>query len=306
MICSSVPRLPAALTLILAGCSLNEFAVSTTAPVLFEASRAFSYESDVQFAREAAPGQLKTADGFLVSSPENRHLLELLARGYLEYAFGFLEDDLESLPDDNAHHAERELLVQRCTNLYDRAFGYAIRELGTYGKGAAGAIKKDAATLEAAIAQLPKAAAPALVYAGMALASAINLNRSDIARVAELPKAIALVKRAYALDKTVYNGGAAMTLGLMDASQPRALGGNPDAAKRHFEESIEVTQGKYLMARVLQARYYAVVVQDRALFEKILREVLAAPADALPSARLPNELAHRRAGRYLKQAEDLF
>jgi len=289
-----------------AGCSINEFAVSTTAPVLFEASKAFSFESDVQFAREAVPGQLKTADGFLVSSPQNRYLLEILARGYLEYAFGFLEDELESMPDDNAHHDAREALAARCTGFYDRALGYALRDLGTYGKGVSGAFKKDTASLEAAIGELPKAAAPGLLFAGQALASAINLNRSDIARVAELPKAIALIKRSYALDKTYYNGVAAMTLGLINASQGKAMGGDPEASKRYFEEAIAQTHGNFLLARVMQARFYAVVVQDRPLFEKLLHDVLATPADAMPSQRLPNELAHRRAARYLKQAEDLF
>jgi hypothetical protein len=273
---------------------------------LFEASRAFAQESDVQFAREAAPGQLKTADGFLVSSPENRYLLEILARGYLEYAFGFLEDDLESMPDDAAHHAERELMAQRCSAFYDRALGYALRELGTFGKGVPAAFKKDTGALEAAIGELPKAAAPALLYAGQALASAINLNRADIARVAELPKAVALVKRSYALDKSFYNGIAAMTLGIINASQGKALGGNPDASKRYFEDAMAVTNGKYLLARVLMARFYAVVTQDRPLFDKLLKDAIATPADTLPAARLPNELAHRRAARYLKQAEDLF
>jgi tetratricopeptide (TPR) repeat protein len=291
---------------LIAGCSINEFAVSTTAPVLLEAAKAFPYESDVQFAREAAPGQLKTADGFLVSSPTNQALLEILSRGYLEYAFAFLEDDLEAMPDDSAHHDARVALAARATVLHDRAFGYAMRLLATFGKGVAGAYKQDAPTFEAALAELPKKALPGLLYGGMALASAINLNRSDIARVAELPKAVAMIKRAYALDKSYYNAMAAVTLGLVNASQGKAMGGDPDAAKRYFEEAIQMTSGKYLMARVLQARFYAVVIQDRALFEKILRDVLATQPDVMPSARLPNELAHRRAARYLKQAEDLF
>jgi hypothetical protein len=289
-----------------AGCNLKEFSVNLTAPVLFEASKAFSFENDVQFAREAAAAQLKTADGFLVSSPDNRPLLELLARGYVEYTFGFLEDDLESTPDDNAHHDQREAIAQRCTNLYDRAFGYGLREVGTYDKHFADAYKKDLTTLQAALDRLPAAAAPGLLYAGMALASAINLNRADLARVADLPRAIALVKRSHALDKTVYSGGAAMTLGLIAGSQGKAMGGDPDASKRYFEEAIAQSDGKFLLTRVMEARYYAVVTQDRALFDKILHEVIAAPADAMPSARLPNELAHRRAARYLKQAEDLF
>lgn len=301
-----VAGLACSVIVILAGCSINEFAVNTTAPVLLEASKAFSAENDVVLAREASAASLKTADGFLISSPESRELLEVLARGYVEYTFGFLEDDLEAMPDDNAHHEQREVLVGRCTNLYDRALGYGLRLVATYNKNIPAAFKKDLPGFEAELAKLKKKAAPGLLFTGMALASAINLNRADIARVAELPKAVALVKRSYELDPHYYNGIAAMTLGLVNASQGKAMGGNPEAAKKYFEEAIAETGGKYLLARVMQARFYAVVTQDRPLFEKILKDVIAAPADALPSARLPNELAHRRAARYLKLAEDLF
>jgi len=296
----------AAVSAAVAGCDLKAFTVNTTAPVMFEASKSFAYESDVQLARDAAPGQLKTADGFLVSAPGNRVLLELLARGYLEYAFGFVEDDLEALPDDTAHHDTREALAARATVLYDRAHGYAVRNLTTFSKEIPDAMKKDVTTFEAALGKLPKEAAPGLLFGGMSLASAINLNRSDISRVAELGKAVAMVKRSHALDKTYNNGMAAMVLGLLASSQGKAMGGDPDAAKRYFEESIAVTGGKFLLCKVMQARFYAVITQDRPLFEKILNEVMATPPSVMPSARLPNELARRRATRYLKQAEDLF
>ncbi len=288
------------------GCNLSALSVNLTAPVLLTAGAAFASESDVELAREAAAGQLKTADGFLVSSPKNHLMLELLARGYLEYAFGFLEDDLEGLPDDNAHHERREVLTSRATVLYDRARGYALRNLATFDKNFIASTDKDVATLELELKKLKKEAVPGLLFGGMAWASAINLNRSDIPRVAELGKAIAMIKRAYELDKTFYNGGAAMTLGLINASQGRAMGGQPEVSKTYFDEAVALTGGKFLLTRVMQARFYAVVMQDRPLFERLLKEVLAAPADGLPSARLPNEMAKRRAARYLKLAEDFF
>src|SRR5262245_32502319 len=108
------------------GCNLQKFTVNTTAPVLLAASKNFNRESDIQLAREAAPAQLKTADGFLVSSPENRIILEVLAQGYLEYAFGFLEDELEATPDDGKHGEARELLTRRATEIYDRSMNYAL------------------------------------------------------------------------------------------------------------------------------------------------------------------------------------
>lgn len=292
--------------LVLGGCDLAAFTVNTTAPVMAKAADHFSRESDVQLAREAAAGQLKTADGFLVSSPKNRTLIEVVTRGYLEYTFGFVEDELDAMPDDEAHHARREETMQRATVLYDRALGYALSELAQHDAGIEDAAKKDIAGYEARLGKLQKSDVPALLYGGMAWASAINLNRADIARVGDLPKAVAMVKRAYALDPTFYNGAAPMTLGLIAASQGKAMGGDPVAAQKYFSEAIAATQGKFLLAKVMEARFLAVQAQDRAMYERILNEVLAAPADIMPSQRLANELAKRRAKRYLAQAEDLF
>src|SRR3954449_12045591 len=89
-----------ALCLSLAGCGelMIKMTVDSTAPVLKRASASFDAESDVTLAREALPGNLKTIDGFLAVRPAQPDLLELTALAYVQYAFGFLEDDLEALP----------------------------------------------------------------------------------------------------------------------------------------------------------------------------------------------------------------
>src|SRR5687767_6171617 len=104
---------------LLAACNMNEFSVNLTAPVLHAASGAFAMESDLELARQAAPAQLETINGFLYSAPHNRYLLHTCAQGFAEYAFGFLEDDLESLPDDEKHEKQRAQLVVRATDMYD-------------------------------------------------------------------------------------------------------------------------------------------------------------------------------------------
>jgi predicted anti-sigma-YlaC factor YlaD len=124
--------------------------------------------------------------------------------------------------------------------------------------------------------------------------------------VVDLPKAIALIKRAYVLDPKFYNGGAAMTLGTIYAAQGKAMGGDPDAAKKYFEEAMAASDGKFLLTKVMYARFYGVVIQDRALFEKTLKQVIETPASVYPEFRLANELAHKRAKRYLAHAEDYF
>src|SRR5512138_3561622 len=90
------------LLLLACGCNMVAFTANQTAPVLKAAAPAFNQESDLQLAREAAPGQLKTVEGFLLASPDNDIMIALLAQGYCEYAFGFLEGDLQQ-----AHWANR-------------------------------------------------------------------------------------------------------------------------------------------------------------------------------------------------------
>ncbi|HEX4459906.1 MAG TPA: TRAP transporter TatT component family protein [Polyangia bacterium] len=290
----------------LAGCDLKAFTVSTTAPVLKVASDSFASENDAQLARDAAPGQLKTVEGFIQSAPNNRDLLHVLAQGYIEYPFGFLEDDLESMPDDLKHAEERKQLTWRATNMYDRALDYALRLIALDDKKFPEQFHKDVASSEAAAKRLDKKDAPGLLFAGLALASAINLNRDDLARVVDLPKAIALIKRSHELDPKFYNAGAAMTLGIVYCSQGKAIGGDPDLGQKFFQEAIDATGGKYLMARVMYARFFGVITQDRPLFEKKLKEVLAEPVDIYPQQRLANTLAKKRAKRYLDHVEDYF
>jgi len=284
-----------------AGCV--KMAVGMTAPVVRIASGDFNRESDLIFAREASPGQVKTAEGFLAADPDNRILLDVVTRGYIEYTFGFLEDDLEALPEGNP---ARDALAKRATALYDRALAYALRYMATDDKNFQAAFGKDTAAVEAEIAKLDKDSVAPVFFTGLALASSINLNRNDMARVVDLPKAIALIKRAYKLDPTFYNGGPAMTLGIVYGSQGRAMGGDPVASKKYFEEAIATTGGKFLMCKVLMARFYAVTTQDRPLFDKLIKEVLDTPADIAPEFRLPNELAKQKARRYAAHADDLF
>jgi tetratricopeptide (TPR) repeat protein len=286
---------------------MNEFTTNLTAPVLYAgATEAFGYENDLDFVRQAAPGNLVTLASFLYSSPKSRYLLESCAQGFSEYTFGFLEDDIEIIPDDDKHENQRKALIGRATDLYDRALGYALRLIATEDKHFEAAFKKDVAATEAEAKKLDKDSTAGLLFAGISLASAINLNRNDVARVVDLPKAVAMIKRSYELDPKFHNANAAMLLGVVYSSQGKAMGGNPELAKKYFDEAIANTGGKFLLIKVMSARFYAVVMQDRPLFESTLKAVLAAPSDIFPEQRLANEIAKRRAKRYLDHAEEYF
>ena len=82
-------------------------------------------------------------------------------------------------------------------------------------------------------------------------------------------------------------------------------GGAPTKAKASFEKSIAIAPN-YLASKVLMASSYSVLVGDRALFETLLKEVVAANPEADPTIVPENKLEQTKAKRLLAQADDFF
>src|SRR5262249_18130394 len=145
-----------------------------------------------------------------------------------------------------------------------------------------------------------------MFWTATGLASAINLNKDDIDMVAYLPKAKLLFDRIVALDPNYNYGLATMALGLLGASLPKALGGDPDGARKRFDQAIAATGGKFLIPRVMMAVTLGPALGDRKFFRDTLVQVLETSPAVFPDQRLGNELAHLRAKRYLAHEKELF
>jgi hypothetical protein len=285
-----------------AACNMTAFTANQTSKVIKAASPSFQQEPDVDLARAAAPGQLKTVEGFHLASPENDVFIKILAQGYCEYAFGFLE--WEVLQARAKGDADAELhYTKRATGLYLRCVNYGLKLLG---KSWERALYGETAAWEAKVKSADKDDVPGMFWTGLGLASAINLNRDDIEMVAYLPKAKLLFERVVALEPTYHNGGAHMALGMLYSAQSTALGGDPARGKAEFEKAIAVTGGKFLIPKVLMARAYGGVTNDREFFHKTLVQVLETSPAVFPEQRLANELAHLRAKFFLSQEKELF
>lgn len=279
----------AALALLLSGCSLNTLALRTTTGLMEKGAAAYHEEPDTQLAKEAIASQLKFVEALLRNEPDNKKLLRLTAEGFAGYSFLYMEDTQPT----------------RARELYYRARDYALRALN--GRPASlGATDQPLEAVELALAKADKTDVPALFWAAFAWSGAINLSRDSAAAVAELPKTVAMMKRVWELDKEFHFGGPDLFFGVYYASRPAMLGGDNQKAKTHFEWARRITAGKYLMAYVLEARYYAVAVQDRELFTALLNRVKEAPAGTLPGARLTDEIAKEKAAALLEKADDHF
>lgn len=285
-------------------CNVKKFTADTTAKNLEFGSVAMDREADLEFARYAFPASLKTVETFLVSSPENKSLLLLLARGYNAYAFGIIEADLERAQIDGPEEAI-ESLSRRAKIHYLRGREYGFRLLARPELKAA-ALEGDLETLDAELAKLKLADVPGLFWAVYGWGSAVNLAKDDSEMMTGLTSIERMMNRAYELDPD-YNGGAPYALlAVYHASKPPALGGDPKIAKGYFDAGMAAHGEENLLLPYLYARFYAPMVQDQQLFDTMIAKVAGADVAAHPDLRLTNEIARDRARFWAAHVDEII
>jgi hypothetical protein len=114
-----------------------------------------------------------------------------------------------------------------------------------------------------------------------------------------------LLERVIALEPAFDHGAAYMYLGVLDCLRPEALGGNPTRGKERLDKAIALAESKNLMPKVLEAQYCARLTYDQELHDRLLDDVLKAPARAA-GLTLSNTLAQRMARELVKSGKDYF
>ncbi len=291
----------------LSGCSLQKITVNQTADVLWKGRTALESEPDPQFAREALPASLKTVETFLVSSPHNRKLLRMLAKGYFSYSFAFLEGDLMRLQASGASDEQLDAVRRRAVIHYMKSHRYGLRLLDdpAFAKAAE---SLNLAEVKKLLKGMDKDDVPGLFWTAYGWGSAANLAQNDADLVAALPIVQAIMERVVQLDDRFFYGGAHLFFGVYYGSRPPMYGGKPALAKKHFEEAMREFGDRNMLIPALYARFYATAagVQDRKLFERLLHIVLDKDVSKYPKLRLNNEIAKRRAKYWLAHEDDLF
>lgn len=292
-----------------AGCDLGKLTVGTTSKVLVRAQPALQQESDYELARQAIPGALKTVEGFWVVDPENKNLIRILTEGYCQYGTAFVEDDWEAATlakDLRAVDATND----RATKIFTRCLNYALLTLG---KRWQRDLFADDATVKALLRDDGKPGKRfAMMYAGFALGSIINHNLTRVDLLGYLPTVEAIQNHIIELDQKQPPKDLAhaalpyIALGVIHTGRPAAMGGEPDRARGYFEKALQLTGGKFLLARAYMAYRVGLAKGDRKFFHDQLKQVLETPPSIWPEQRLANEVAHRKARRYLSKEKELF
>ena len=292
----------------LSGCDLGKITVNTTSKVLLRAQPSLQQESDYELARQAIPGALKTVEGFWIVSPDNERLSRILMEGYCQYGTAFVEDDWE-VAKFKQDIAEIEYHNSRSTKIFTRCLNYALLRLGSRWQKE---LFSEADKINALLAATHPDQRLNMLFAGLALGSMINHNLTRIEMLGHIATVEAIINHVIALDAKsppANEQHAALphiALGMLHSSRPQAMGGRPDLARKSFETALTITKNKFLLARTLLAYRVGLATNDRQLFHDQLKIVLETAPSVWPEQRLANEVAHRKARRYLSKEKELF
>ncbi len=259
------------------------------------ASSAFNTIGDYELARGAAQAGLVQFEGMHQLAPSNEDALFMLTRGWVGYGFAFVEDDME-VALEGGDDALGDYHKKRAKMAYERAIFYGLELLSHSDEGFTAA-RKSEGTLKVWLKDkfTSKDDAQNLFWTGYGWLAKTNLLKDQPEVVADLFVGVSLVERSVELDPEYMHGGGTLALAAYHA---RTVIAEMDEAKRLFDAVLQKTHHKALVAQVTYAQTYACLKADRALYEKLLNEVLAAD-DPEPELRLNNTIAKRRAKRYL-------
>ena len=211
-----------ALLLALCACNVRLMAINYIGDALAEAGTTFTSDDDPELVAAALPFGLKLYESLLAESPRHRGLLLATARGYTQFAQGFLaEESFRIEPDDLKRSRE---LLQRVHKLCLRGRGYALRGLELRHPDFAGRLQRD---LDAALAETDERDIDFLYWAGASWAAALSADKGDMELLADLPIAAALIQRVLELDDAYGEGSAHEFMVSYEASRgllPRRVG----------------------------------------------------------------------------------
>lgn len=240
---------------------------------------------DVQTVKEGIPAYLLMIDSFLRSSPDSPDLL--LAASRLNGAFSVFTEG------------------KRSKLLTTKSLQYALRASCLENDDLCDLQQVSFNDYKSRVDALRSNDVPVAYAVAVAWTSWVQANSDDWSAVAQLGKVKYLMERIIVLNESYDNGGPHLYMGGLETVLPASMGGNPDKGKMHFERSLALAEGQFLMTKVVYAESYARLVFDQELHDRLLQEVLDADPVVLDMT-LTNMVAKEQATALLEDSKDYF
>ena len=260
---------------------------SVTGDLAENLSDAILNNNDPETVETGGAAYLILIDSLLQDDPDNQSLLLTASSLYSAYAGVFVKDN------------------KRAQRLTQKALGYGFRAACTSIPEACTLQESKFQVFTEVINKMEKDDVPVLYTIGSAWAGWIQAHKGDFNAIAQLSRVETIMQRVAVLDETYQAGGAHVYLGVLATWLPPALGGKPNIGKKHFERAVEISGNRNLMAKVMYARYYARLMFDQKLHDRLLHEVLEADPN-VSGHTLINILAQKDAEQLLKSGKDFF
>ncbi len=265
----------------ISGCTpMLRMGIRTAHPAFENMEKALFKQDNLQLAKEGLPGTIMLLEGMLETSPNDLLLLTMAAKAYT--GMGMMVE--EESP-------------KQATALYKRGKECGIRALKQH-RGFRKAME-NGKNIGMAAKEIDdeKFIAP-LLWTAASMGANVLLNVGDPMIAIDLGNVNTVAQQVIEVDSDYFYGFAHLFIGTANSMLPAAFGGDKEEALEAFETIFELTDDKFLLAKVFYARFY--LTEDDQI-QKTLREVVAAPDGQMPEIALINQIAKAKARYYLQE-----
>ncbi len=247
--------------------SFKKIATNQMGDMIFESSSTVFTEEDWSLFESTIDSNIKLVENLYSADRTNPEFIVTLIKAYSGKAFAidetyYLKDQLQEKSDS--------IYRKRALANYTRALSYATLYFNTKGMDAFDFTKyisspesfkklldenfdEDETDIEG------------IFYTGQALASIINLQRSNMRAVAYLPLAKVMYDWSCEKKPDLAGGACDIFAASYAASRPRGLGGNPAKGKLLFEEATKKWP-ENMMVRLSYIQFYAVPMMEKGIY----------------------------------------
>lgn len=257
--------------IVLSGCgTIRKLGIRSATPMFTKSSDELTRENSWEFFKDSAPGNLKFLELLYLQDPNNLSLLSVLIKGYSGYAFAVPEtlaygDELAGVEDSPW---KQQAIVH-----YTRALDYGLDYLSKKDISRGDLLNSDEKKLSDLLSkELDKDDLTAVLFTAQAWGSLVNLQKDNVALVAQVPKIKAMFDWVCSTDPKIENGVCDIFYAQYEASRPRMLGGDPKKAEELYLAAIK-NRPHHLLMRIGYIQYLIIPGFEQEKYEKLSAEL---------------------------------
>jgi len=197
---------PLVVAILTSGCSVKTYAINMVGNALASGDSVYETDDDIELVGAALPFGLKLTESLLAQSPNHSGLLLTACRGFVLYAYAYVDYPAQLAADEDLDRARA--LRARARRLYMRGYQYGIRAMERSHPGFGEALLANpGAAVRTVRSGHAERDVPLLYWTAASLGLAISVSPGDAALLARLPDVHALLNRAIELDEA-WDAGA--------------------------------------------------------------------------------------------------